>query len=411
MVKAAQKPVVEKEEQKYREELFPDVKKIVKKNALCTSCNTSVRELVAKGKPRSHPFLETLLCEKCDKFYGDGEFSVDEEDGSDKYCRWCGQGGTLYLCSACTAGFCKKCIKRNLPRAVWKDVEDDDWKCLACNVKPLYELRALSWAAQEYASTIEKGNASKKRKAKELSDEESSNGSTTKKSKPNASSDDEKEEKPVKGKTLRKSSREKKSKSKSAPGDGSRSSDESTPPVEKSKTPKPDAKDKLRVKQMKKAREEMGAVIDDLVKIVDISKKRATEFRKKKMTPSKLNSLDALSMSSEHMITLLQSVEEATRDLRLNFESFLSKFKETAQEMNEEAEKDAEPANGGSVVADENGDVPTSPPAEKDEESAEKDISNKSDEEERKSVEKEESNVDDSTEKESPTKRDESTTD
>lgn len=109
----------------------------------------------------------------------------------------------------------------------------------------------------------------------------------------------------------------------------------------------------------------MGAVIDDLVKIVDISKKRATEFRKKKMTPSKLNSLDALSMSSEHMITLLQSVEEATRDLRLNFESFLSKFKETAQEMNEEAEKDAEPANGGSVVADENGDVPTSPPAEK----------------------------------------------
>lgn len=46
-----------------------------------------------------------------------------------------------------------------------------------------------------------------------------------------------------------------------------------------------------------------------------------------------------------------------------------------------------------------------------DEESAEKDISNKSDEEERKSVEKEESNVDDSTEKESPTKRDESTTD
>lgn len=45
--------------------------------------------------------------QKCDKFYGDGEFSVDEEDGSDKYCRWCGQGGTLYLCSACTAGFCK----------------------------------------------------------------------------------------------------------------------------------------------------------------------------------------------------------------------------------------------------------------------------------------------------------------
>lgn len=44
----------------------------------------------------------------------------------------------------------QRCIKRNLPRSVWKEVEDDDWQCLCCNVAPLYELRAQAWASLEY---------------------------------------------------------------------------------------------------------------------------------------------------------------------------------------------------------------------------------------------------------------------
>lgn len=33
------------------------------KTILCTSCGGSIRHLVASGRPISHPFLETLLCE------------------------------------------------------------------------------------------------------------------------------------------------------------------------------------------------------------------------------------------------------------------------------------------------------------------------------------------------------------
>lgn len=182
MVKPAIKPKVLQEEVKYREELLPDVKGIINKNLLCTSCNCSVRQLVQKGKPRSHPFLDTLLCEKCHQFYGDGEFSVDE-DGSDKYCRWCGQGGTLYLCCKCSAGFCKKCIKRNLPRAVLKEVEADDWECFLCNLKPLYELRAYSWAAQKYAKSNQKeksDSTGKKRKCKRDASEDEDEASDVK---------------------------------------------------------------------------------------------------------------------------------------------------------------------------------------------------------------------------------------
>lgn len=77
-----------------------------------------------------------------------------DEDGSDKYCRWCGQGGTLFLCSDCTAGFCKKCIKRNLSRSVLKDVESNDWECFCCKVEPLYDLRAQAWAAQQHSKSV-----------------------------------------------------------------------------------------------------------------------------------------------------------------------------------------------------------------------------------------------------------------
>lgn len=47
-----------------------------------------------------------VFYQECASFYGDGYFSADE-DGDDKYCRWCGQGGTLYLCSSCSCAFCK----------------------------------------------------------------------------------------------------------------------------------------------------------------------------------------------------------------------------------------------------------------------------------------------------------------
>lgn len=42
---------------------FSDVKSVKNKNILCTSCNGSLKELILKGKPNIHPFMDTLLCE------------------------------------------------------------------------------------------------------------------------------------------------------------------------------------------------------------------------------------------------------------------------------------------------------------------------------------------------------------
>jgi len=88
----------------------------------CTICKTGL----FAADVREHPVLGVAICnvtlftpaflflifvvlllQKCYKFYTSGEFTVDE-DGDQMFCTWCGQGGSLFLCSDCKEGaFCK----------------------------------------------------------------------------------------------------------------------------------------------------------------------------------------------------------------------------------------------------------------------------------------------------------------
>uniref|UniRef100_A0A0K8SXB6 ATRX ADD domain-containing protein n=1 Tax=Lygus hesperus TaxID=30085 RepID=A0A0K8SXB6_LYGHE len=83
------------EEKEFRLKLYPDVAVVEDAKILCTICQKDVKHVfLLKNKSYKHVFLRVAVCKGCMKFYDDGDFSVDE-DGDDKYCRWCGQGGTL----------------------------------------------------------------------------------------------------------------------------------------------------------------------------------------------------------------------------------------------------------------------------------------------------------------------------
>lgn len=73
----------------------------------CTACNVHLGSaLDGQGNRFVHPLLKVLICKNCYHFYTSGEFEKDE-DGSELYCRWCGQGGQVMCCSNCEMVFCK----------------------------------------------------------------------------------------------------------------------------------------------------------------------------------------------------------------------------------------------------------------------------------------------------------------
>ncbi|XP_024086333.1 transcriptional regulator ATRX-like [Cimex lectularius] len=331
MVKKVTKPVVSKEEEEYRKDNYSDVKKVLKKNILCTSCNGSVKNLITKGKPKCHPFMDTLLCDKCFQFFGDGEFSVDE-DGSDKYCRWCGQGGMLYLCSKCTAGFCKKCIKRNLPRSVLKEVDDDDWECFCCNVKPLYELRGYCWAALQYTKQMEKNGegTSNKRKLKNSKDDDDDDSDVAPTKKIRVS-DRTKKNKNLKNKDVSDSEEEK--------------VEESTNSNEKS-SEKISRKEK---KMFKKVSAKFEAVLNDALTISSKVKTKVLECKKSNDSFKLLKDVKSVDKATHSVVKMLETLETVCSDMKKDFQDYVEMWKrdlEELRQMDTEQEEEQSVKNG-----------------------------------------------------------------
>ncbi|CAG9563093.1 unnamed protein product [Danaus chrysippus] len=144
---------IQEDERDYYKNKFKDLNTLTSLRLHCSACDRhlgcSPRN---ESRMRRHPLLRTLVCHTCHTFYNSGEFEKGD-DGSELYCRWCGQGGQVYCCSACPHVFCAKCIKRNLGAPKIKEIEElDDWKCFKCNNKCLWDLRGLCWAVLRYCS-------------------------------------------------------------------------------------------------------------------------------------------------------------------------------------------------------------------------------------------------------------------